>query len=158
MRVKQKKSVPSWLALVLLIAVPAITFIFILDGHSSLQSRIEKTNDDIATMEAEWDKNNDVLKKYREQSKIGQVATPHNVDRTIDKIKDSVAEDAVRQYGIAKRNGDPVDVYVASSMVCAAYLQAGDETNYKKWKAIERQDYDTHMRYSIRNNNRQLSR
>ncbi len=55
----------------------------------------------------------------------------------LDKIEDQVAEDAVRQYDIAKRNGNAIDASVAASFVAAAYLQAEDEANYKKWKAIE---------------------
>jgi hypothetical protein len=55
----------------------------------------------------------------------------------MQQIERRVAADAVKQYEIAKRNGNPIDAYVHAGMVAAAYLQAKDEENYKKWKAIE---------------------
>jgi hypothetical protein len=54
-------------------------------------------------------------------------------------IENQVAEDAVRQYEIAKRSGTAIDAYVHAGIVSAAYLQAEDEENYKKWKAIEKE-------------------
>ena len=33
-----------------------------------------------------------------------------------------------------------MDAYVAAGMVSAAFLQAKDEENYKKWKAIEKDE------------------
>lgn len=57
----------------------------------------------------------------------------------LQKIENQVADDAVKQYEIAKRNGTAVDIYVQASLVCAAYLQANDEVNYAKWKAIEKE-------------------
>lgn len=62
------------------------------------------------------------------------------VDHEMQKIENKVAADAVQQYDIAKKNGSAMDAYSAASMVCAAYLQANDEPNYKKWKAIEKQE------------------
>lgn len=62
------------------------------------------------------------------------------VDHGMQKIENKVAEDAVKQYEIAKKNGNAMDAYVQASVVCAAYLQANDEENYKKWKAIEAQE------------------
>jgi hypothetical protein len=55
-------------------------------------------------------------------------------------IEQQVAADAVKQYEIAKRSGSAMDAYVHAGLVCAAYLQAKDEANYQKWKAIERQE------------------
>lgn len=57
----------------------------------------------------------------------------------IQDIENQVAEDAVKQYEIAKRSGDKVEIYTHASLVAASYLQAKDEENYKKWKEIERQ-------------------
>ena len=56
------------------------------------------------------------------------------------RIEADVAEDAVRQYVIAKRSGSAMDAYLHASLAAAAYLQAKDEANYQKWKAIERQE------------------
>lgn len=53
-------------------------------------------------------------------------------------IHNQVADDAVKQYEIAKRQGDKIQIYVQAGMVSAAYLQAQDETNYNKWKEIEK--------------------
>ena len=55
-------------------------------------------------------------------------------------IHDQVAEDAVKQYQIAKRNGSAVDACVAAGLVTASYLQANDEANYKIWKQTESAD------------------
>lgn len=58
----------------------------------------------------------------------------------LQKIHNQVANDAVKQYEIAKRNGSPIDVCVQAGMVSAAYLQAKDETNYPRWKQTEKSD------------------
>lgn len=58
----------------------------------------------------------------------------------MQKIEDQVAVDAVRQYEIAKREGNPMQMCVQAGFVSAAYLQAKDETNYQKWKKVEGQD------------------
>jgi hypothetical protein len=55
-------------------------------------------------------------------------------------IERKVAEDAVTQYGIAKRGGAPMDVCAQAGMVAAAFLQAKDEANYRVWKATEATD------------------
>jgi hypothetical protein len=58
----------------------------------------------------------------------------------VDKIENQVAADTVREYEIAKRGGDAMDTCVHAGLAAAAYLQATDEANYQKWKAIERED------------------
>lgn len=58
--------------------------------------------------------------------------------KEMNKIENQVALDAERQYEIAKKNGSDMDAYVHAGMVAAAYLQAEDEENYKKWKEIEK--------------------
>lgn len=57
--------------------------------------------------------------------------------RDLQKIENQVAADAVKQYEIAKRSGSAMDAYVQARMAAAAFLQANDEENYKKWKDIE---------------------
>lgn len=52
-------------------------------------------------------------------------------------IEQKVAEDAVIEYEIAARQGDKMQMYVQAGMCCAAFLQAHDEANYRKWKDIE---------------------
>lgn len=56
------------------------------------------------------------------------------------KIEGQVATDAVSQYEIAKRQGDPIQICVQAGMVSAAYLQAKDEASYQTWKRREAQD------------------
>lgn len=58
----------------------------------------------------------------------------------MQKIENQVAADFEKQYDIAKKNGTAMDAYSAAMMVSAAYLQANDEPNYKKWKEIEKQE------------------
>ncbi|HKQ48545.1 MAG TPA: hypothetical protein VJZ71_10780 [Phycisphaerae bacterium] len=60
--------------------------------------------------------------------------------KDLNKIEQQVAADAVKQYEIAKRSGTAIDAYVHAGLVAAAYLQAQDESNYRKWKAIEKQE------------------
>jgi len=55
----------------------------------------------------------------------------------LNEIEVQVAQDAVKQYEIAVKGGDKMDIYVHAGLVAAAYLQAKDEENYKKWKEIE---------------------
>jgi hypothetical protein len=55
-------------------------------------------------------------------------------------IQDSVANEALEQYAIAKRSGTAMDRCVHAGIVRAAYLQAHDEDNYKKWLSVERTD------------------
>lgn len=58
----------------------------------------------------------------------------------MEKIENQVAEDAISQYEIAKRAGSAMDAYVQAGIVAAAFLQAEDEINYKKWKKIEEEE------------------
>jgi hypothetical protein len=55
-------------------------------------------------------------------------------------VEKSVATDFVKQYEIAKKRGGAMDACVQAGVVAAAYLQAKDENEFKKWKAIERTD------------------
>lgn len=69
-----------------------------------------------------------------------QDGVKYNAIETMNVIKNNVALDAEQQYDIAKRYGDKIEIYVHASMVAAAYLQAKDEVNYERWKAIEKED------------------
>jgi hypothetical protein len=62
------------------------------------------------------------------------------VEQEMRRIESDVAADAVKQYEIAKRSGSAMDAFIHAGLVAAAYLQAKDEANYQKWKAIERQE------------------
>jgi hypothetical protein len=62
------------------------------------------------------------------------------VAKDMQKNNNQVADDFVKQYGIARRNGTAIDVCLAASLVSAAYLQAKDEPNYRHWKDIEKSD------------------
>ncbi|KQS48610.1 hypothetical protein ASG38_05580 [Flavobacterium sp. Leaf359] len=58
----------------------------------------------------------------------------------MQKIENQVALDAEQQYEIAKNGGDQMQTYVQAGIVAASYLQAKDEANYNKWKAIEKEE------------------
>lgn len=58
----------------------------------------------------------------------------------MDKIENQVAKDAEEQYRIAKESGSAMDAYVQAGFVAASYLQAEDQENYEKWKAIEKEE------------------
>lgn len=55
-------------------------------------------------------------------------------------ILDEVANDAVKEYEIANRQGDKMMICVQAGMVAAAYLQAQNEPKYNEWMAIEKSD------------------
>ena len=55
-------------------------------------------------------------------------------------MENKVADDAVKEYEIAKRSGTKMDICVHAGFVAAAYLQAKDEDKYREWKATERVD------------------
>lgn len=61
-------------------------------------------------------------------------------NQTMKKITDQVAVDSVEKYQIANRNGNKIDICVHAGLVAAAYLQAKDEANYRKWKSVESSD------------------
>ena len=71
-----------------------------------------------------------------------QRAATAQVADTMRDIYDQVSKDAIDQYGIAKRQGTPVDICVHAGLVSAAYIQAKDEANYRVWKAKELEDCD----------------
>ena len=65
------------------------------------------------------------------------------VQTTSDFEKDvyqKVSRDAVDQYNIAKRQGDPIQVCVQAGLVSAAYLQEKNESSYQNWKSIQKSD------------------
>lgn len=65
----------------------------------------------------------------------------HKATADLAHIKAQVAADAVGRYDLARRSGgSPTDVCVQAGMVAAAYLQAADESNYRRWKNTERAD------------------
>jgi hypothetical protein len=58
-----------------------------------------------------------------------------------DDVFAQVSRDSVAQYEMVKRNGgSAVDLCVRAGFVAAAYLQAKDEANYKRWSDQERSD------------------
>lgn len=63
-----------------------------------------------------------------------------HASKNLQDIKDQVAVDSIKQYGIAQRNGSAVDRCVQAGAVSAALLLAQDEENYRKWKAVEESD------------------
>lgn len=68
------------------------------------------------------------------------VTCDENTDKAMDDIHTQVADDAVEQYNIAKKQGDKIQICVQAGLVSAAYLQAKDDAKYNEWKAIESND------------------
>ena len=59
---------------------------------------------------------------------------------SMNSLYQQVSTDAVKQYEIAARQGDKIQICVQAGLVSAAYLQAKDEANYQSWKAVEKRD------------------
>lgn len=55
-------------------------------------------------------------------------------------VYEKVVSDQIKQYEIAKRQGDPMQICVQAGLVSAAYLQAKNEYKYQEWKATEATD------------------
>ena len=52
-------------------------------------------------------------------------------------VEREVASDEIEQYEMCLRNNDLIGASAHAGVVSAAYLQAGDEENYRKWKNLE---------------------
>lgn len=61
-------------------------------------------------------------------------------DRNLDMVENKVAKDTEKQYYVVKRMGTKMEIYIHAGFVKAAYLQLGDDENYKKWSKIEKED------------------
>lgn len=78
------------------------------------------------------------IRSTHSQSGLASSAPLMQVPSLAD-IKNQVADDQAKQYWIARRNSighDGRDAYVHAKLAAEAYLQAGDEENYRKWKRI----------------------
>lgn len=62
------------------------------------------------------------------------------IDAQMDPINQKVIDDSLHEYEIVKKNGNKIETCVHAGMVKAAYLQAKDEENYKKWNDVEKSD------------------
>lgn len=69
-----------------------------------------------------------------------ELSTGRSYFDPLRRVTNKVAEDAVAQYNIAARQGDPMQICVQAGMVSAAFLQAQDEVSYRQWKATEKVD------------------
>ena len=58
----------------------------------------------------------------------------------IEEIYNQVAQDAVQQYRIAKRQGDAMQICTQAGLVAAGFLQAKNEKDYVHWKDVEKTD------------------
>lgn len=77
---------------------------------------------------ANFTKRSNVAPITREQIK--------ELDKT---IAVNAATEAIKEYESAKVSGDKLQTYIKAGAVTAAYMDAKDDTNAAKWKAIERQ-------------------
>jgi hypothetical protein len=55
-------------------------------------------------------------------------------------VEDKVATDAIDQYNLVSRSGSSMDKCVHAGLVAAAFVQAKDQDNFKKWKSVEQMD------------------
>ena len=51
-------------------------------------------------------------------------------------VEAEVANDEIEQYEMCMRNNDYIGASVHAGVASAAYLEAGDEENYKKWNDL----------------------
>jgi hypothetical protein len=61
-----------------------------------------------------------------------------NANNPLQMIENHVTSDSIRQFEIAERQGDKVQICVQAGLVAAAELQAKDESGFTKWKTIEK--------------------
>lgn len=55
-------------------------------------------------------------------------------------IHQQVIKDAIAQYETVQKTNDKIEICVYAGMVTAAYTQANNQNEAKKWKVIEDQD------------------
>lgn len=55
-------------------------------------------------------------------------------------LENQAARRHIKNYNFAKSNENAMDAYLYAELAARAYLKAGDDTNYKKWKEIENQE------------------
>ena len=60
--------------------------------------------------------------------------------KRLKNIHIQVLQDAIDQYNIAKKQGDPTTICVQAGLVSPALLQAKLEEQYIKWKDKEKSD------------------
>lgn len=70
---------------------------------------------------------------YANKHDIKIFSTPSMQD-----IHNQVAQDAVKQFGIASQSGNAMDVCVQAGLVKAAYLQAQNAKEYASWVDVEK--------------------
>ena len=73
-----------------------------------------------------------------------------------DSPQEQVVKKVIRDYEIAKKGGDPTEIYTDACLVAEAYKQAGDEANYLKWKEISerhKKEHEEHIKNQIYNTN-----
>ncbi|MGB1560781.1 MAG: hypothetical protein ACPHN2_04705 [Sinimarinibacterium flocculans] len=75
-----------------------------------------------------------------QERRLSSGGTDRPLGRPMNEIDVQVARDAVEQYDIVKRQGDAIEICVQAGFAAAAYLQAKDEANYRRWKQIENAD------------------
>jgi len=64
----------------------------------------------------------------------------YEAGNTMDEIQQEVADDFERQYRDVQKYGTAMDKCVRAGMVAEGHLQAGNQSSYARWKAIERTD------------------
>jgi hypothetical protein len=79
-----------------------------------------------------------VIYNWSSQATKTKVQERETIQTLEENLHQGVANDLEQRYEMAVRHGSRMDEYVAASLVTEAYLQAKDEDNYRKWRAIQR--------------------
>ncbi|PKV51696.1 hypothetical protein ATE84_3788 [Aquimarina sp. MAR_2010_214] len=58
----------------------------------------------------------------------------------INVTKNQVAQEAIKQYNIVKRNGPGMEASLHAGFVAEAFLKVGDSENHSKWTKIKEQE------------------
>ena len=106
-------------------------------GLPDVTQCVPKLNETLATERAEQ-AGPTIEQKARAPAARVIIMRGDEVEGAPQSIEKQVVADAVRQYQIAERQGDRMQICVQAGMVAAAFLQAKDESNYQTWKDTER--------------------
>jgi len=54
-------------------------------------------------------------------------------------METQIANEEIENYNMAVKGGDPIEIAMEAGLVAEMFKQAGDETNYLKWKEIAKE-------------------
>jgi hypothetical protein len=114
----------------------------VLDAKKKAEAEKEAEAENEAARKAEAEKEAAAEQKALDDRAAAESAATLGNRGPISDVMNQVAVDAVGQYMIAKRQGDPTEICVQAKLVASAYLQAQNEAQYDLWKSTEKADCD----------------